>query len=561
MSATTSTVVSANDPPARIAEEFSTLLNRAQELFVGLYDLPTYSSPAVWKPYFQRAFSSFTRLWKFQQLHRVVLEREDVCGLKRHEVGEIASKIGQLYYNYYTRTSETGYLLDAYTFFEAVWDRKYFDKVMDTRLPSVASKRLRFCARFMIVCLLLNRWDRVQVLVVEMKRYVDLFAEVLDPMDKDGWRKTYSDMAALVDALSRSAHGVNLLDRIPPNLRLPILALDASARESASRGLVGEAVICCSWPEQVKFSDFSIDLYRIQQTLERDPVKCNPNDVKDPDCPRKYSLYMPSVSNILAHLSCSLKELQTPQYLLFYFSGPGSASYTSSTTTSTAASPTSSTMPPLSPGPTSVDLMQCGLDMRPVPPGAENNHEDRLHVTDLFAYLRRPFVGIIDSPAAHKVPKIYSAPFMFLMSPQEHPAERKDLDTRRNGSLFTSFLAHPVVALADLCRLGAIDAKAWDAANEVVRQWHAALVETLVKHSDSPKLLMDLVHDDYTQRLIVRFVICRVVLTHHVHFVKTTELPCCHPDLPDVLWIDLEVISRDKLSKVLQVLDVQQQFR
>lgn len=53
-----------------------------------------------WQPYFQKTFEVYTKLWKFQQIQRPVLENKDRYGLKRHEIGEIASKIGQLYYHY-----------------------------------------------------------------------------------------------------------------------------------------------------------------------------------------------------------------------------------------------------------------------------------------------------------------------------------------------------------------------------------------------------------------------------------------------------------------------------
>ena len=51
-----------------------------------------------WQAYFGRTFDIYTKLWKFQQQHRAVLDHR--YGLKRWQIGEIASKIGQLYYHY-----------------------------------------------------------------------------------------------------------------------------------------------------------------------------------------------------------------------------------------------------------------------------------------------------------------------------------------------------------------------------------------------------------------------------------------------------------------------------
>ena len=51
--------------------------------------------------------------------NRRVLEHKERYGLKRWEIGEIASKIGQLYYHYYLRTSETNYLRESAVFYQA----------------------------------------------------------------------------------------------------------------------------------------------------------------------------------------------------------------------------------------------------------------------------------------------------------------------------------------------------------------------------------------------------------------------------------------------------------
>lgn len=56
---------------------------------------------------------------------------ESKCGLKRYEIGEIASRIAQLYYHYYLRTGDTSHLLDSFMFYQAVRERGYFNRVAD----------------------------------------------------------------------------------------------------------------------------------------------------------------------------------------------------------------------------------------------------------------------------------------------------------------------------------------------------------------------------------------------------------------------------------------------
>ena len=63
-----------------------------------------------------QAFKSFAKLWRFQQEHRAALTD---AGLRRWEIGEIASRVGQLYYAFYLRTGEGWYLSESHAFFDA----------------------------------------------------------------------------------------------------------------------------------------------------------------------------------------------------------------------------------------------------------------------------------------------------------------------------------------------------------------------------------------------------------------------------------------------------------
>lgn len=106
-------------------------------------------------------------MWKFQQENRHKLVE---AGLKRWEIGEIASRIAQLYYGQYMRTSDFGYLSEAYIFYEAILSREYFKDGQDL---NIANKQLRFFARFLMVCLVLNRRAMVHQLVNQLKLLVD----------------------------------------------------------------------------------------------------------------------------------------------------------------------------------------------------------------------------------------------------------------------------------------------------------------------------------------------------------------------------------------------------
>ncbi|PHT64951.1 hypothetical protein T459_29376 [Capsicum annuum] len=108
------------------------------------------------------------KLWKYQQEHRIKLIQ---CGLQRWEIGEIASRIGQLYFSQYMRTSEARFLLESCIFYEAILNRKYFEGSGNDR--NVRFKELRFYARFLMVSLILNRSEMVKLLIERFKAIVD----------------------------------------------------------------------------------------------------------------------------------------------------------------------------------------------------------------------------------------------------------------------------------------------------------------------------------------------------------------------------------------------------
>ena len=90
---------SLDDKERKIVTEFIHLLDKSKQLFNSLRELPQYGHKSnQWQAYFGRTFDVYTKLWKFQQQHRQILEQK--YNLKRWQIGEIASKIGQLYYHY-----------------------------------------------------------------------------------------------------------------------------------------------------------------------------------------------------------------------------------------------------------------------------------------------------------------------------------------------------------------------------------------------------------------------------------------------------------------------------
>lgn len=210
------TPVSSTDLSAeRIVDKFALLRERAVQLFEGLRDLPQYGQ-ALWENYFRRTFDAYNSLWKFQQEHRVLLEAHG--GLRRHQIGEVASRIGQLYYLFYLRKGDTSYLDEAYVFYDFIRRRRYFaagpnriahpgasDGVgpgtNSSSAPSsvhpngggatslttdesrqLALRELRYYTRFAVVCFLTGRRTALNELLGELRLKVAEIPNTVDPM-------------------------------------------------------------------------------------------------------------------------------------------------------------------------------------------------------------------------------------------------------------------------------------------------------------------------------------------------------------------------------------------
>ncbi|MCO5552712.1 hypothetical protein L7F22_006229 [Adiantum nelumboides] len=150
-----------------VDEVFWTLAAKADKKFSSLRDLPPYGGNK-WDTYYNKAFQVYTKLWKFQQENRQTLVD---AGLRRWEIGEIASRIGQLYYNYYMRTSDATFLSESYIFYEAIINRDYFKDI--GKDLTLANKQFRFLVRFIVVCLLLNRREMAIQLTRQLRALVD----------------------------------------------------------------------------------------------------------------------------------------------------------------------------------------------------------------------------------------------------------------------------------------------------------------------------------------------------------------------------------------------------
>ncbi|XP_064860668.1 protein SCAI-like [Oncorhynchus nerka] len=361
--------------------DFCYLLDKSKQLFNGLRDLPQYRHKQ-WQSYFGRTFDIYTKLWKFQQQHRQVLENRH--GLKRWQIGEVASKIGQLYYHYYwctiskevsrfcspeveylmlvrvsNNTSATlilntgapqGFVLIPLLFSLFTRDctaRHNFNTIIkvvacNTTLlrlsphvrPELVVKKLRYYARYIVVCLLLNNMDLVKVLVKELSEEIEDYTQRFNTEDQLEWNLVLQEVAAFVEA-----DPVVVLNN-ENTVIVIIQSATGGGMSPLEQGMVvgqltlADALIIGNCNNQVKFSELTIDMFRILQALEREPVilatTASKHGTLEPsekpakrENPHKYLLYKPTFSQLFTFLSASFKELPANSVLLVYLSATG----------------------------------------------------------------------------------------------------------------------------------------------------------------------------------------------------------------------------------------------
>ncbi|CAN6697655.1 unnamed protein product [Malus baccata var. baccata] len=401
------------NPNIPVSEIYWSLLHKADKKFSKIRELPYYHrNRHEYDAYFYKVFKVYTQLWKFQQENRQKLVES---GLRRSEIGEIASRIAQLYLGQYMRTSEASYLSEAYIFYEAILSREYFKEGMFQDL-SLANKQLRFVSRFLMVCLLLNRREMVQQLLNQLRVLVDECKRTFQETDFKEWKLVIQEIVRFLKADTafmniRPLRYSIVLDCHPDSL--PHVSAAVAKRSLRLR----DAILSSYHHNEVKFSELTLGTFRMLQCLEWEPsgsfyqssgAKNGQNgapassrinysqDIADPTLPpnpRKAVLYRPSVTNFLAVLATVCEELPPDGVILIYLSASGAGMYSDATSPSTLAYSSDRINPSRGQGKGDGSSSQVGcLQFGSHRNGGVNN----IYPSDLVPFTRRPLVLVID---------------------------------------------------------------------------------------------------------------------------------------------------------------------
>ncbi|KAA3473855.1 protein SCAI-like isoform X2 [Gossypium australe] len=561
-----------------VPKTFRALVESADRKFARVRDLPSCGR-AQGQHYFQKVFKAYMRLWKYQQEHRAELVK---AGLNRWEIGEIAGRIGQLYFGQYMRTSEARFLVEAYIFYEAILKRRYFEGcgVKDLR---VRFKELRFYARFLLVSLILNRTEMVKVVVEKLRALIDDCKANFRETNFKEWKLVEQEILRFINIDTTFTIPSSRPFRYCAMLNCHPNSVPYVARFHAKKVLkFRDAILMSYHRNEVKFAELTLDVYRMLQCLEWEPsgsfyqkhpaepkengvavdssgasglidmnLAADMTDTALPPNPRKAILYRPSLTHLIAVMATICEELPPESIMLVYLSASGKPGQinTSHVETSGGSRRTrksmltshssleqncSSTESHINGVKGPSDYYNDYLWLGPKGNGGSSN----LYPGDIIPFTRRPLFLIIDKRGEKAA---------LLLSPLRPTFKGpSSADITQNGSQFTLFLTAPLLAFCQMVgfSLSDSDMEVLNSAESILSTAFSKWEVILCKSPSLDLVWAQVLSDPFLRRLIVRFIFCRAVLSAIWPLEGSDQyLPLCLPQLPNSLSPKSDVVQ------------------
>ena len=161
---------------------------------------------------------------------------------------------------------------EAFAFYSAIRTRAYYSKVNREDKPDLMVKKLRYYARFIVVCLLLKKTKIMRELVRELNRQIDEYVKAYDPDDSLEWQLVLNEISTFIEVdnqLNLDHLPLSLSYRINPS-SIPLLpAGSEKILSNIQLYSLEEIIIIGNYQDQIKFSELTIDMYRMLQAVER----------------------------------------------------------------------------------------------------------------------------------------------------------------------------------------------------------------------------------------------------------------------------------------------------
>ena len=374
--------------------------------------------------------------------------------------------MGQLYYHWYIKTSDTKLLFKSFSFYEALLERKYFDILFEDAVLSGTqidygerlAQKFRFYARFVVVCLCTRNLSFCLKLTKEMEG--DLKLNMSEFKGKEllvTWERFLSATRVFLEEETSIKFQPDLQQ--PYSFRLKL----KTSKHNDARPYLQEAILVSNSDRQVKVSsDLTLDLYRMLQSCERDEDSRQPANFPLKN-PHKYLLCNPTFDVFFLFLASSYKAMEIAKsegnvanaILLIYISS----------LVFTVASPSRP-----------AQILICGKNTQTGPHTA-------IQQDDIRPYTRKPLALIVDSPGAFSVfngfKSCFGQPLLVIMAPET----QSDMGYGK-GSQLTYFLYAPIHAFCILCSVTSVSSAAWKQGEHILTEINLHAEMLLRKEGD-----------------------------------------------------------------------------
>ncbi|OMJ12413.1 Protein SCAI [Smittium culicis] len=409
-----------------------------------------------------------------------VLENPIYYGLERWEIGEIASKIAQLYYQYYLKTSDLSYLKESYTFYSAIRERDYFKDV--AKVQKYLNLKFIFS-----ICLLLNKDESVKSLLDSLRDLVDHYSTTFNPVDKAEWK-------LVVKEIESFTHAQNSLvpkneNSIPHSLNHSLTNNISSLNFYYSKPVLLEAVIIGNGYNQTKFSEITLDMFKMIHSLEHDSISENQSaqtpNFKESSVDNKYATdelldtnNIKTSSNLMNDFKKenTIGEIDKSSCMLVYISSevcnanselsyPG---YDSGLLTASRKQ---------------IERLN-NINSKTTNYTYKNTNSvepNSLYPADFIPFTRKPLFLIVESATSSSfksIPRLFGQPLIILMSPTLIP-EEIDFNSNASGNLYTIFLHSSAVGFCAISGISNISNPKWESLQKTFVELEDIIFENL----------------------------------------------------------------------------------
>jgi hypothetical protein len=209
---------------------------------------------------------------------------------------------------------------------------------------SLLVKELRFYARFIVVCLLLEKAKLARELAGEVTNLISEYVKYMKANDTHEWQLVVQEMTLFLQAdfplhikdatdtpLAKrrqvpSLYVISMSLCCGSMLTVPVASAVKPQRTSdlspvsAPTLRLQSAILIGNRQHQVKFSELTLDMFRMILALEREHRAAPKGSDKRQPNPRKFLLYRPTISTVLQYLSSSQKEQREDGVMMIYIS-------------------------------------------------------------------------------------------------------------------------------------------------------------------------------------------------------------------------------------------------